>query len=103
MENASVGPRAARFGRRGASCGRFRQVRALQRRKAKGRRDVAGRAPAAAQWGPVRYIMPSVFGSQIDSAGQYVTTTRKTSIVTSHGHTAIVSSVMPIFAMPDAT
>ncbi len=49
------------------------------------------------------YIMPSVFGSQIDIVGQYVTITRKTSIVTSHGHTAIVSSVIPIFVIPEAT
>src|SRR3954468_8971963 len=47
--------------------------------------------------------MPSVCGSQIDSAGQYVTITRNTSIGNSHGHTANVSSVMIILVMPDAT
>lgn len=50
-----------------------------------------------------RYIIPRVLGSQVDIAGQYVTNPRKISIVSSHGHTAIVSSVIPIFAMPDAT
>jgi hypothetical protein len=52
---------------------------------------------------PGQCIIPSVVGSQIDSPGQYVTMTRKTSIVRSHGQTAIVNSVMPIFVMPDAT
>src|SRR5512135_2120194 len=47
--------------------------------------------------------MPSAFGSQIDSGGQYVTITRNTSIVSSQGQTATVSSVMPILAIPDAT
>ena len=57
---------------------------------------VAGRRPSVQS-------MPRAFGSQIDIAGQYVTTTRKTSIVNSHGHTAIVSSVMPMRVIPEAT
>jgi len=48
-------------------------------------------------------IIPSTLGSHSDSPGQYVTITRKASSPTSHGITATVSSVMPIFAMPEAT
>ena len=50
-----------------------------------------------------RHIMPSSLGSHSEICGTYVTTTRKHSIVSSHGHTAMVSSVMPILAMPEAT
>src|SRR5262249_33472760 len=49
------------------------------------------------------HSMPSRRGSHSDISGMYVTSTRNTSMVSSHGHTAIVSSVMPILAMPDAT
>ena len=49
------------------------------------------------------YSMPSTRGSHSDSSGMYVTITRNTSMASSHGHTATVSSVMPILAMPDAT
>ncbi len=64
-------------------------------------RPVAGRRPHTGCLH--RYIIPSARGSPSDSAGQYVTKIRNTSIVSSHGHTAIVSSVMPILVMPDAT
>lgn len=57
------------------------------------------RSPLPAACG---YI-PSSLGSHSDRPGQYVTTTRKASIVSSHGHTATVNSVIPILAMPDAT
>ncbi len=49
------------------------------------------------------YIMPSILGSQMDNGGQYVTRRRNTSMVSSHGQTATVSSVMPILVMPEAT
>src|SRR5690348_13316773 len=65
-----------------------------------GARRLPGDAAARSAGG---YIMPSVRGSQMESGAQYVTITRKTSIVASHGHTATVSSVMPIFVIPEAT
>jgi len=52
---------------------------------------------------PCRYNIPSSRGSHSDISGMYVTSTRKMSIVPSHGSTAMVSSVMPILAMPEAT
>jgi len=49
------------------------------------------------------YIIPNARGSTSDSHGQYVTMTRKISIVISQGSTALVSSVIPSREMPDAT
>jgi len=49
------------------------------------------------------YNIPSIRGSHSDSSGMYVTITRKISMVTSHGQVAMVSSVMPMRAIPDAT
>ncbi len=43
------------------------------------------------------YIIPSAS----DVAGRWVTSTRNTSIDTSHGHIATVSAV-PVFVMPEA-
>jgi hypothetical protein len=63
------------------------------------------RIGAAFHWhcaGP-HYIMPSSRGNQSDICGMYVTIIRKTSMVNNHGHTAMVSSVIPIFAIPLAT
>jgi hypothetical protein len=51
---------------------------------------------------PFRYLN-SRCGSQSDSPGQNVTTTRNAIIVRSHGPTATVNSVMPILVIPDAT
>ncbi len=42
-------------------------------------------------------------GNHNVNPGQYVTTARKPSIVSSHGNTATVSSLMPILVMPEAT
>ena len=42
-------------------------------------------------------------GSAAILPGQLVTITRNPSIVRSRGHTATVSSLMPILAIPDAT
>ena len=47
--------------------------------------------------------MPIAFGNQVESPGQYVTITKNTSIVPSHGSTAMVSSVMLNLEMPLAT
>ena len=49
------------------------------------------------------HSIPRRCGSQSDSAGMYVTITRKISMVASHGKTATVSSPMPIPVMPEAT
>jgi len=49
------------------------------------------------------HSMPSMRGSQSEISGMNVTATRNISIVSNHGHTATVSSVMPILAIPDAT
>ena len=49
------------------------------------------------------HSIPNKCGSQSDSAGMYVTMTRKISIVASHGKTATVSSAMPMPVMPEAT
>ena len=77
-----------------------------ERRGRPSRACADGRRNAEAPGPPARgrvYIIPSVLGSQIDRPGQYVTSTRNTSMVRSQGHTATVSSVMPILAMPEAT
>lgn len=42
-------------------------------------------------------------GNHSDKPGQYVTTIRNDSMVSSQGQTAWVSSVMPILVMPEAT
>jgi len=52
---------------------------------------------------PAAQSIPSMRGSHSEISGMNVTATRNPSIVSSHGHTAMVSSVMPILAMPDAT
>ena len=49
------------------------------------------------------HSMPRARGRNKLSSGQYVTNTRKASMVISQGSTATVSSVMPIFVMPLAT
>ena len=48
-------------------------------------------------------IMPSCCGSHSVSGGQYVISTRNTSIVSSHGQTATVISLRPSLLMPLAT
>src|SRR3569623_3376394 len=50
-----------------------------------------------------RLSMPSMRGNHSEISGRNVTATRNASIVSSHGHTAMVSSVMPFLALPDAT
>src|SRR4051812_30147097 len=50
-----------------------------------------------------RHIMPSNLGRNSVNSGQYVTTIKNSSIVTSHGQTATASSVIRMPAIIDAT